>query len=115
MDKIIIEKHFDKSYFDKNDNCWHFPIKIVQKRENFLGLDLLCFCAYHIDDPLKGAVPDKLIKNRDIVVSQEKLSDLIAHLKHDGEFRHFKYHIVEFKLHKKWEKDHKNEIEIVNA
>lgn len=102
MDKIIVEKKFDKSYFDKNDKCWHFPIKIVQKREYFMDLDLLYFYAYHIDDPLKGVVPDKLVKNRDIVVPQEKLSDLLERLRADGEFRHFKYHVVEVKINKTW-------------
>lgn len=113
MDKIIVEKSFDKHYRDK-DGIFHWPIKVVQKKEyGILGSEMFFFDAKHLDHPLKGSVPDKLIKKSSIVVPQEKLSDLLAYLKHDGEFRHFKYHIVEFKLHRKWAKEHKNEIEVV--
>lgn len=115
MEKIKIEKPFDKHYCTA-DGEFHWPVRVVQKRElGILGSEMFFFQAEHLDHPLKGCVPDKLIKKSTITVPQEKLSDLLAHLKHDGEFRHFKYHIVDFKLHRKWAKDHKGEIKVEKA
>lgn len=113
MDKITIDKMFDKHYRSE-DGIFHWPIRIVQNSEVNFGHEMFFFHAEHLDHPLKGDISDKRLKHDDIIVPQEKLRDLLAHLKHDGEFRNFKYHIVEFKLHRKWEKEHKNEIEIVN-